>query len=479
MPSLKINDRTVSVEPGTPLIEACARAGVEVPRYCYHPCLNVVGTCRMCVVQVKGQHKLVASCSAEAQEGMEVYTDTPEVAEARAGVMEFMLLNHPLDCPICDKAGECRLQDYAYRFGSQESRMEEQKSRFAFEDLGSKIVMDKNRCVHCTRCVRFLRDISGTSEMAPTNRGSHLEMAAYDGLGGLALDTNPFAGNLVDLCPVGALTSKAFRFRKRPWYLRPVPTISRHGADAKPIWADVDQNRVWRFRVRPEGNNSPTRFISDEERGAFARYVIDPAKRLLSPLMGGKAVSASAMAKALADAGPAAVVAQGAFGCDAVQALAGLASDGSLKFASGNRRVPIQNPAIQKSEDGVINRNGAAAKGYRFGALQELLSKLESGQVKAVVVYHDAWFSDDAENAILGRILQTAAFGLLLEPVPSELARLAKAILPATTYLEESDLIIDHRGDVRHYEKALEPPNGVKTPAEWAAELAGVAAAAG
>jgi NADH dehydrogenase/NADH:ubiquinone oxidoreductase subunit G len=432
----------------------------------------------MCVVEVKGQPKLVASCSAEAVEGMEVRTDTSAVAEARAGVMEFMLLNHPLDCPICDKAGECKLQDYAYRYGSQDSRMDEPKSRFAYEDLGSKIVMDKNRCVHCTRCVRFLRDIAGTNELVPANRGSHLEMTAFDGLGGAALDANPFAGNLVELCPVGALTAKGFRFRKRPWCLKPVPTISRHGADAKPIWADVDRNRVWRFRTRPDGNNSPTRFISDEERGAFARYALDPAKRPRTPALNGAAVSAGDIAAALKANGPTAVAASGVFGCDALQALAGLASSDSLRYAHGNRRIPVQNAAIQKSDDGVINRAGAMARGYRFSALQELLSKLEAGEVKSVVLYHDSWFSDDAENGLLGLILQKAAFGLLLEPIPSPLTALvasvasATALLPTTTYLEESDLVIDHAGNVKRYSKALEPPMGVMAPAAWVKELA-------
>jgi len=268
----------------------------------------------MCVVEVGGRPKLVASCSAEAEDGMEVRTDTPAVAEARASVMEFMLLNHPLDCPICDKAGECRLQDYSYLYGAQDGRMEEPKSRFAFEDLGSKIVMDKNRCVHCTRCVRFLRDVAGGAELAPIGRGPRLEMSAFDGLGGAALDANPFAGNLAELCPVGALTARGFRFRKRPWCLRPVPTISRHGADAKPIWADVDRNRVWRFRTRPDGDGSPARFISDEERGAFARYDLPPSGRLRSPEMGGAAASAGDIAAALGRGGPVAVVAQGSFG---------------------------------------------------------------------------------------------------------------------------------------------------------------------
>jgi len=466
--TLKINDQTVTVEPGTLLIDACRAAGVEIPHYCYHPCLKIVASCRMCVVEVKGQQKLAASCSTAAADGMEVRTDTKAVAEARAAVMEFMLLNHPLDCPICDQAGECKLQDYSYQYGSGESRMTEPKSHWHYEDLGAKVVIDKNRCIHCTRCVRFTREITGTSELIAANRGSHLEITTF---AGHTLDSNPFAGNLVDLCPVGALTSRDFRFKKRSWYLKSIPTISRHGADAKTIWADIDQNRLWRFRPRPEGDNSPACFISDSERLAWHRYDLDSSQRATAPTLNGKNVEASDIAGKLNANTPVAVVAQGTFGCDALQQLGELASSELLRYAHGNVRIPIQNAAIQKSEDGVINRAGITARGYRFGALHELLSKVEAGEIKAVVLYHDSAFSDESENALLRRIAECAQFSLLLEPISSDLVKAAKATLPVTTYLEESDFIIDHQGVLKRYTKALTPPRGIRTPAAWVKEL--------
>ena len=468
MLTLKINDQTVTVEPGTLLIDACRAAGVEVPHYCYHPCLKIVASCRMCVVEVKGQQKLVASCGAIAANGMEIRTDTKAVAEARAAVMEFMLLNHPLDCPICDQAGECKLQDYSYQYGSAESRMAESKSHWHYEELGAKVVIDKNRCVHCTRCVRFTREITGTSELIAANRGSHLEITTF---AGLTLDSNPFAGNLVDLCPVGALTSRDSRFKKRSWYLKPIPTISRHGADAKTIWADVDQNRLWRFRPRPETNYLPTSFISDSERFACHRYDLDPSKRATTPTLNRKNAEASDIAEALNANTPVAVVAQGAFGCDALQQLGELASSESLRYAHGNVRIPIQNAAIQNSEDAIINRSGITARGYRFGALHDLLSKIEAEEIKSVVLYHDSEFSDEPENTLLRRIVERVPFSLLLEPIPSDLAETATATLPVTTYLEESDFIVDHQGTLKHYTKALTPPIGIKTPAAWVREL--------
>jgi NADH-quinone oxidoreductase subunit G len=194
------------------------------------------------------------------------------------------------------------------------------------------------------------------------------------------------------------MTSKDFRFKKRVWYLKPVPTISRHGADAKPIWADVDQNRLWRFRPRFEGELSLHQLISDGERLAWHRYDLEPSKRHTSPTLKGKPAEASDIASKLSANAPIAVLAQATFGCGALQQIGELASSESLRYAHGNKKFPIQNSSIQKSEDGAINRAGALERGYRFGAIQDLLSKVEAGEVKAVVIYHDSELSDDAEN---------------------------------------------------------------------------------
>ncbi|WP_005038430.1 2Fe-2S iron-sulfur cluster-binding protein [Holophaga foetida] len=467
MPTIKINDQTVSVEPGTLLIDACKQVGVEIPHYCYHPALSPVATCRMCLVEIKGQPKLATSCTTTAAEGMEVFTNSPSVADARGGVMEFLLINHPLDCPICDQAGECKLQDYSYAFGSGDSRMVEAKRRYAYEELGAKIVIDKNRCIHCTRCVRFTQEVSGGAELTVANRGASLEITTYSGK---TLDGNPLAGNVVDLCPVGALTSRDFRFNKRVWFLKPVPTISRHSAMASPIWADVDQNRVWRFRPRPEPGRPATQFLFDDERAAFHRYDLDPADRLAKPLLNGQPAAVEAIAEALRGAGKVAVVGQGTFGCDAAQRLALLASD-ALCFGTGDLTHAISHPELQKSSDGIFNRRGFSERGFRFGRLDALLALAISGQVGAVVLLHDAEFSSPGEKAVLRALLEAVPFSLALEPIPSELGDLASARLPVTTYLEESDSVLTHDGVLRRYQKALQAPKGVKTVPEWVKEL--------
>ena len=468
MPTLKINETTITVEPGTLLLDACKRAGFDIPHYCYHPALTPVATCRMCMVEIKGQPKLATSCTVTAAEGMEVSTNSPAVSDARAAVMEFLLINHPLDCPICDQAGECKLQDYSYQYGSGDSRMEEPKRRYRYEDLGAKIVIDKNRCIHCTRCVRFTQEVSKTFELTVANRGAHLEVTTYQGL---SMDSNPLAGNVVDLCPVGALTSRDFRFSKRVWYLKPMPTLSRHSAMANPLWADVDENKVWRFRPRHLEGKRAAYFIFDDERSAYARYNLDPATRVREPRLKGQASPAETIAEALFSAGTLAVVGQGTFGCDAAQHLGALASREDLRFGSGDKRYPLHFPELQGSGDGILNRRGFAERGFRFGHLEELLDLVKRGEVKAVVVLHDAEFSSHRENEQLRHIVEVAPFSVVLEPISSELSLQATARLPMTTYLEESDFVVNHDGDLRRYQKVLEPPKGVLTLPAWCKAL--------
>jgi NADH-quinone oxidoreductase subunit G len=483
MPTIKINDVEMSVAPGTLVLDACRTVGIDLPHYCYHPALSPVATCRMCMVEIKGQPKLATSCTTSVPPApkdhpdavvMEVFTDSPAVVDARAGVMEFLLINHPLDCPICDQAGECKLQDYSYSYGSGDSRMAEVKRRYHYEDLGAKIVIDKNRCIHCTRCVRFTREITGGGELIVAQRGAHLEVTSY---AGKTLDQNPFAGNVVDLCPVGALTSRAFRFRKRVWYLKSVPSISRHSALGGPIWIDHEDNQIYRFRPRPLEGKETTFFISDEERYAYEHY--NRGGEAPSPRLNGAAASFEAVREALqaAGAGSVAVIGQGTFGCDAAQRLGELASSADLRYGSGDRTIPVVLPKYQTSADGIVNRRGFTERGFRFGALEELLDRVRTGQVQAVVLLHDAAFTSAREQELLGQILQGTPFSLALEVAASELGRAATAWLPIASYVEESDFIVNHDGELRRYAKAIQPPKGVRAVPALAKDLAAVPAA--
>jgi NADH-quinone oxidoreductase subunit G len=480
MPTIKINDVALSVNPGTLVLDACRTVGIDIPHYCYHPALTPVATCRMCLVEIKGQPKLATSCTTTVPPApkdnpdavvMEVLTNTPAVADARAGVMEFLLINHPLDCPICDQAGECKLQDYSYHYGSGDSRMGEVKRRYRYEDLGAKIVIDKNRCIHCTRCVRFTREISGGGELTVASRGSRLEVTTFTGK---SMDQNPFAGNVVDLCPVGALTSRDFRFRKRVWYLKSAPSISRHSALGNPIWIDHEGNRIHRFRPRPMEGNETTHFISDEERYAYAQY----NRTGLAPVvqLNRSPASMDAIREALQSAGPVAVIGQGTFGCDAAQRLGELATSAESRYGSGDKTIAVVLPKYQSSADGILNRRGFMERGFRFGALAELLGKVERGEVKAVVLLHDAAFTSAKETELLLEILKASTFSLALEVEPSGLGRAATAWLPITNYAEESDFIVNHDGELRRYQKALQPPKGVRTLPAWMKDLAAIPA---
>jgi NADH dehydrogenase/NADH:ubiquinone oxidoreductase subunit G len=481
MPRLKINDMELDAPVGALVLDLCKQAGIDIPHYCYHPALSPVATCRMCLVEIKGQPKLATSCTTTVPPApkdnpeavvMEVFTNTPAVADARAGVMEFLLINHPLDCPICDQAGECKLQDYSYHYGSGDSRMAEVKRRYRYEDLGAKIVIDKNRCIHCTRCVRFTREISGGGELTVASRGSHLEVTTFTGK---SMDQNPFAGNVVDLCPVGALTSRDFRFKKRVWYLKSAPSISRHSALGNPIWIDHEGNQIHRFRPRPLEGKETTHFISDEERYAYAQYNRTGPAPL--PTLMGAAASAEAIREALQAVGPVAVIGQGTFGCDAAQRLGELAASADLRYGSGDKTISVVLPKYQTSADGILNRRGFTERGFRFGALEELLGKVQGGEVKAVVLLHDAAFTSIKESELLGQILKAATFSLALEAEASSLGRSATAWLPITNVAEESDFIVNHDGELRRYQKALQAPKGVRTVAAWVKELAAVPAA--
>jgi NADH-quinone oxidoreductase subunit G len=269
MPKLTIDGKEIEVDAGATVIQACEKAGVEVPRFCYHDRLKIAGNCRMCLVEVKpGPPKPAASCALPVSEGMEVRTDTPMVKKAREGVMEFLLINHPLDCPICDQGGECDLQDQAREYGTGYSRYAEHKRAVETKDMGPLIKTHMTRCIHCTRCVRFAEDIAGVPELGAVGRGEHMEITT-DG----KAFASELSGNVIDLCPVGALTSKPYAFVARPWELKKTETIDVHDAMGANIRVDVRGNNV--MRVLPRLNEE----VNEEWLGDKSRYACDGLRR--------------------------------------------------------------------------------------------------------------------------------------------------------------------------------------------------------
>jgi NADH-quinone oxidoreductase subunit G len=287
MPKLTINGQEVEVPPGTTVLQACQSAGVEVPHFCYHERLAIAGNCRMCLVEMEKSPKPVASCAMPAADGQVVFTDSPKAQRARKGVMEFLLINHPLDCPICDQGGECDLQDEAMAFGFDRGRFQENKRAVKDKNFGPLIKTQMTRCIHCTRCVRFATDVAGVSELGATGRGETMEIGTYIEH---AL-TSELSGNMIDLCPVGALTSKPYAFVARPWELRKTESVDVFDAVGSNIRIDSRGPEV--LRVLPRLNED----VNEEWLSDKGRFAIDGMmkRRLDKPYIrvNGKLVPAS------------------------------------------------------------------------------------------------------------------------------------------------------------------------------------------
>lgn len=279
MVKLTINGKEIEVEQGTALIQACEKAGAQIPRFCYHERLMVAGNCRMCLVESKGAPKPLASCAFPAMPGQQIFTDTPLVAKAREGVMEFLLANHPLDCPICDWGGECDLQDQSMRYGSDRSRFHEIKGKRAVEDknMGPLVKTVMTRCIQCTRCVRYANDVAGVQDMGTTGRGNDLQIGTY-----IEKTMNSeMSGNIIDLCPVGALTSKPYAFHARPWELKKTESVDVLDAVGSNI--RVDSRGVQVMRILPRTNDD----VNEEWINDKTRFANDGLKyqRLTTPLI--------------------------------------------------------------------------------------------------------------------------------------------------------------------------------------------------
>lgn len=263
--SVTIDGRTVQIEAGSSIIQAADKAGVTIPRYCYHDKLAIAGNCRMCLVDVERMPKLIASCAMPVQNGMVVHTDSERIHKAREGVTEMLLENHPLDCPVCDQGGECDLQEQSQRYGSDRGRFREVAGKRAVEDkpIGPLVKTLMNRCIHCTRCVRFMNDVAGSPELGTAGRGNDMQIGTY-----IERNINSeMSGNIIDLCPVGALTSKPYAFKARPWELRRTETIDVMDAVGSNVRVDARGADV--MRVLPRLNDDINEeWISDKSRFA-------------------------------------------------------------------------------------------------------------------------------------------------------------------------------------------------------------------
>ena len=358
MPKLTIDGIETEAEAGSSVLQACEALGIEIPRFCYHERLSVAGNCRMCLVEMERSPKPVASCAMPVAEGMVIHTDTETVKKARNGVMEFLLINHPLDCPICDQGGECDLQDQAVSYGKDSSRYHEHKRAVKDKYMGPLVKTIMTRCIHCTRCVRFATEVAGVPELGLLGRGEGAEISTY-------LEkalASELSGNVIDLCPVGALTSKPYAYHARSWELRKTESVDAMDAVGAAIRIDVRGNEV--MRVMPRLNDD----VNEEWLSDRSRFACDGLRRqrLDKPYVRGAdgKLSPASWDDALA------VVAAKLGGLDGskIAAVAGDQCDAESMFALKSLMAGLGSTNLDCRQDGAaLDGNGARA-GYVFNS---------------------------------------------------------------------------------------------------------------
>lgn len=485
MARVEIDGRVVEVDDGTTILQAAKRAGVFVPHYCYHPGLSVDGTCRMCLVEVEGTWKLAISCATPVADGMVVFTDSEKVKQARASVLEFLLVNHPLDCPICDKAGECKLQDYYMDHGLYSSRVYDKKwVKGKVIDIGS-LILDQERCILCSRCVRFCDEVVGDQELGFVSRGSRKTITTFMG----QPLKNHYTGNLVDICPVGAFNDKDFRFQVRVWYLDNTDSICPGCSRGCSIEVHhtlrrfrYEHKRVYRLvpRFNPEVNGH---WMCDFGRHGY-KFVDDP-DRLLTPLVrDGDSLREVSWAEAIEKTsdvlrrtleahgpGALAVIPSAQSTNEDLFALRKLFSEG-LGVPNIDYRVP---PAEEGYEDDILikadknpNTQGCDSLGLMPSDggrdLEAILAGCRDGSIKALVLCHhdlEHLFPEGGQSEAL-KDLEALIF---LGSLPTSTQAMASVVLPAAVYVEREGTFTNFSGHVQRFWQALEPLG--EALAEW------------
>ena len=477
--TLTIDGAPVSVPKGTLLIEAAKQAGVLVPYYCYHPGLPVAGVCRMCLVEVEKAPKLQIACATQVAEGMLVHTQAAQAKSARMGVLELLLINHPLDCPICDQSGECELQDFVFQEGRPATRYAEYPKRFnPVEDFGPDILYVPNRCILCTRCVRFMEDVALEPVLNVSERGDR----AYIGIHPSARLDHPWAGNVVDLCPVGSLLSKDFLHKARAWELDKTASVCTGCSQGCNVTLDTRDNIV--VRVRPRPNLEVNRyFICDHGRMNY-RWM-NRGDRVEAPLVKQPGGSHRAVDwdEAFAHAG---TVLRGAAGTAvalvspkastealflARQLLGRFEWNGAFQLVMGEEAPLAGVPELALRAERAPNVTGAELLGYS----RDFVTAVKLAESAAVVLV-----LDDPQVAVraAGRVLYLGTV-----PPENDGARDAEVILPLANVAEEDGTYVNRDGRVQRYFQA-KPAPGMARPAWWVlgellAELGGAGVGAG
>lgn len=484
MPKITVDGKTIDAKDRQMVLQACLDAGIQLPHYCYHPGLSIPASCRICLVDVEGIPKLVPSCQTPVRDGMVVHSKSPRAIANQKQVMEYLLVSHPLDCPVCDKAGECSLQDYSYEYGRSESRFEEDKAKKPKKDIGRHVLLYNDRCILCTRCVRFTREISGTAELCVEGRGYREEIDIFPGR---PLD-NPLSGNVVDLCPVGALLDKEFLFQQRVWLLKGVPSISPVDAGGENIILDHNDGRVW--RIKPRYNAAVnTWWISDDTRHSY--QVLYDAKRLTQPMKSQfnsqvettfpKAVDQAAtdLKRLVTENGPGSLYAilspmmacEEAWLCgrmirsidpQAILVLGPVPTSGENQiFKNGLNGKPTFEIQAEKVPNAagvrrVIEMLGGptVAYGDLVAAAVPEVKKLKGGWINGG--YLSNWLP--AEQPILFK----RGYRVVQDVLATTLSAAADVLLPGAMWAEKNGCWENHAGVIQAFEAAVAPPEGAR-----------------
>jgi|HubBroStandDraft_6_1064221.scaffolds.fasta_scaffold21164_2 NADH-quinone oxidoreductase subunit G len=483
MPKLTIDGKEVEADASMNLIRAAELADIEIPHYCYHPGLSIPGNCRMCLVEIEKAPKLQIACNTRVAEGMVVHTTSDKAKAAQKAVLEFLLINHPIDCPVCDQAGECKLQDYYMDYDQQPSRfpLPEKNHKGKAIDIGSGVMLDQERCILCARCTRFFDEITKTSELAIFGRGDHNVIDINPG----QPVNNKYAGNVVDICPVGALTEKEFRFRMRVWYLH--RTTSVCGGCERGCAIDIHHHRGRIYRFKPRFNPGVNDYwMCDEGRHSFPG--LQAETRLTSPLVQmkdqlvqetwGEGVrrAASIIADYKRTNGPNSIAAV----VDATSTNEeAFAIKQFMKTAIGSDRIATLcwSPPGASGDDELLiranknsNTRGLAAIGLSADGLDGLAAAVASGELKMLIAFRADLVRALGEEEFVRRF-GALDYMLVLSTDANETCQMANQVWPIAAYPELDGSFTNFQGRVQRINAAFPPPGNAIAGVEAIARL--------
>lgn len=491
MPTITINGREIEYEQGKMILQVALDNGIEIPHYCYHDGLSIVANCRICLAEVWAPNprnddklepipKLLPTCQTPAGDGQVVYTNSPKSILNQKAVMEYLLINHPVDCPVCDQAGECHLQDYSYQFGRGQARFAEQKIKQPKKDVGPHVLLYSDRCIMCTRCVRFTREVTGTNELIVVGRGATEQIEVFPGM---ALD-NELSANVIDICPVGALLDKDFLFQQRVWFLQKTPSIDGITCSGDNISVEHNNGRV--YRLKPRTNLDVNKWwITDEVRYGW-KFVHDENRLRLPALRGEdpydmieapvaydaayeKAVEGFSQARGIA------ALISPMLSCEDAYLLAkmSLEHEPDAMLAVG----PVPHEGQDKTFPGGFtmyaekapNARGVKRVLAKLGNVQDFDSFLnQAGNYNTLLItgnYPSDWVTPELVSACTGK------FTVVIDTLPTKLAASADVLIPGATWIEKAGTFENVNNRLQAFERAIDPIDYCKSESQIALDL--------